>query len=264
MGSIITLLTDFGTRDHYVAAVKGVLLELLPGATVVDVSHEVPPHDVTQAAFLLANCWRDFPSGTVHLAVVDPGVGSERHPIAVSADNHYFVGPDNGVFTYIYRESGKWIAREIMPAGPRRRTLSATFHGRDIFAPAAAALAGDTPFDGMGSVIEKPNMLDLPRVEIEIGKISGAVIHIDRFGNLITNITQAHLVAAGISSGSMTVKLVGREITRSVDHYAEAPPGDVVGLVGSSGYYELAKRDGSAAEAVGAERGAKVLFRKSG
>ena len=264
VSSIVTLLSDFGTRDHYVAAMKGVILTRLPEAVFVDISHDVLPRDIATAAYLLAGCRRDFPAGTVHLAVVDPGVGSERLPMALAAAGQFFVGPDNGVFTHILRETEKWSARRIAAEDLMRVPVSATFQGRDIFAPTAAALASGMPFDEVGPPIEKPVELDLPEVIVAEREVRGAIIHVDRFGNLITNIRAGHLAAAGLKPEIMAATIAGESVKDFADYYAAGPHGKPFLLFGSGGYLELAVRGGSAADTLDAERGNAIQIRWNG
>jgi len=261
MAPVITLLTDFGLRDHYVAAMKGMILSITPEATLVDISHDVPPQEVAEAAWLLSCCRNYFPEGTVHLAVVDPGVGGQRIPLALEAGRRFYVGPDNGIFTYVMREEKNLVAREITRHDLLSESPSATFHGRDIFAPAAAYLAAGRPFEELGPVVRQPRQFDLPAVEIAAGKVTGAVIHIDRFGNLISNISPAHLAAAGITPERMASTVADREVTMFVSYYAEAEDEEPFALIGSGGLLEIAVRNGSAAHRLGAGRGEQIVIR---
>jgi S-adenosylmethionine hydrolase len=262
MRPVITLLTDFGTRDHYVAAMKGVILSNLPEATLVDISHEVGPQDVFEAAWLLEGCRKDFPAGTVHLAVVDPGVGSGRRAIAVRAAGQVFVGPDNGLFSFVIAREEVTHVREIRAKAIVRADASPVFHGRDIFAPAAAELAGGFDFKQIGPPVDDPKQLVLPVPELEEGTVRGEVIHIDRFGNLITNIPAVYLSKAGIASSGMSAEIAGRRISTLVEQYAAAPADQPVVLVGSRGLMEVAYRNGSAARALGVSRGDKVVIKR--
>ena len=254
MAGVITLLTDFGTRDHYVAAMKGAILSWCPTATLVDVCHRVAPQDVSAAAYLLSCCRRDFPVGTVHLAVVDPGVGGRRKALALSAGGMYFVGPDNGLFTHVIREDKDWKAREITNESLFRRPVSSTFHGRDIFAPTAASLVSGLPFEEVGPPVRCPVELDLPKPIIKKGEITGTIIHVDRFGNLISNLRKEHFEQAGIEIGRITSKAYTEDktcLTELLDKSGEKP----IFLFNSSGYFEIAVRNGSAAKKLGLSRG---------
>lgn len=242
----LTLLTDFGTADGYVGEMKGVILSMAPGVDVVDISHDVAPQDVEGARLAVARYWRRFPKGTVHLVVVDPGVGSERAAIAVSSDGRFLVGPDNGVLSPALLISGARVVSLPVPAH-----ASATFHGRDIFAPASALLASGTPLDSLGPEYGSPVIRRTPEARrLESGAIEGEVIAVDSFGNLTTN-----LVA--IRGG--TVAIAGRSIAVRRT-YADVATGDLVALVGSAGFVEIAVREGSAARVLQVARGAPVLL----
>ena len=250
MRPIVTLLTDFGTADGYVAEMKGVILSAAPDAAVVDVSHDVAAQDVEGARLALARYWRRFPAGTVHLVVVDPGVGSGRAAIAVSSDERWLVGPDNGVLSPALLLRGARAVALPVPAH-----AAPTFHGRDVFAPAAAALALGTPIDALGTPHESPVVRRTPEPHRgEDGAVEGQVISIDRFGNAITN-------CLGVRGGTLEVAGARVPVQRT---YADTPPGGVVALCGSSGLIEVAVRDGSAAKALGLERGARVRFHPAG
>jgi len=250
MRRIITLLTDFGTADGYVAEVKGVLLSLAPDATVVDVSHDVVRRDVEAGRLALARYWRRFPSGTVHVAVVDPGVGSPRAGIAVRSDGRLLVGPDNGLLSPALLLGGAVVVAIPVPAN-----ASPTFHGRDVFAPAAAALANGTPLDAIGSPYERPMVRrTLEPRRIAEGVIEGQIISIDRFGNAVTN-------CLGVRGGTVEVAGAVLPIVRT---YADAVPGAVLALCGSTGLIEVAVRDGSAAQELGLARGTPVVYRPLG
>ena len=248
MPAIITLLTDFGTADGYVAEMKGVLLTLALAAVVVDVTHDVPPHDVESGRLALARYWRRFPAGTVHLAVVDPGVGGARAALAVSSEGRWLVGPDNGLLSpALLAPSARAVAL------PVPSNAAPTFHGRDVFAPAAAALArGGVPHESLGAPHERPLVRRTPEPHrLADGAVSGEVITVDRFGNAVTNLV-------GARAGTVEVSGAALPVHRS---YASVPPGAVVAVCGSTGLIEVAVRDGSAAERLGLGRGSPVLFR---
>jgi len=257
MAPIITLTTDFGTRDSYVAAMKGVILGIARHARLVDVSHEVAPHDVTEAALALEAAAPFFPAGAVHLAVVDPGVGTARRGLAVAAGGVLCVGPDNGLFTPMF-ERGDWRAFELTAPEYRLRAVSRTFHGRDIFAPAAAHLALGLPPERLGPRVDDPVRLSWPTVREAHGAVAGTVLHIDRFGNLVTSIR----AEAFESFGQVTVRFGGRALP-FVGTYGELTPGQAGALVGGSGRLEIAVREGSAALRLRARRGAPVVVSRS-
>jgi S-adenosylmethionine hydrolase len=250
MRPIITLLTDFGTADGYVAELKGVLLTCAPEATVVDASHEVPAHDVESARLALARYWRRFPPGTVHLAVVDPGVGTPRAALAVASDGRFLVGPDNGVLSPALLAAGARVVS--LPVPPR---AAPTFHGRDVFAPAAARLALGESLDSLGAPVDDAVVRRTPEARrLPDGGIEGCVIAIDRFGNAVTNL---------LTLGGGSVEVDGRAVpVRRV--YEEVAPGAPLALVGSNGLLEIAVREGSAAARLGLARGARVVLRPGG
>ena len=245
---LVTLLTDFGTADGYVGEVKGVLCSTAPGVQVVDVSHEIAPHDVQGARLALARFWRRFPAGTVHLVIVDPGVGSQRAALAVASDDRYLVGPDNGVLSPALLMIGVRVV--ALPIPPQ---AAPTFHGRDVFAPAAAMLASGVSLDSLGAPFDTPVVRRTPEAKrLDDGTIAGEVISVDRFGNLVTNL---------LAPRGGTVEIAGRRVGTLRRTYADAPVGVPIALVGSSGLIEIAVRDGSAARELSAGRGAPVLLR---
>jgi S-adenosylmethionine hydrolase len=247
MRPIITLLTDFGTADGYVAELKGVLLSAAPEANVVDLSHDIPPQDVECARLAVARYWRRFPVGTVHLIVVDPGVGSDRAPLAVASDGRFLVGPDNGVLSPALLAGGSRVV-----SLPVASSAAATFHGRDVFAPAAGALALGTPIDSLGAVHSEPVVRRTAEARrAPDGSVAGEVIAIDRFGNAISNL---------LAPRGGHIEVAGRSLP-IVRTYADARVGDVVALIGSTGFVEIAQRDGHAARALGLDRGAAVTLR---
>jgi S-adenosylmethionine hydrolase len=246
MPPVITLLTDFGTSDGYVGEVKGVLVSGAPGAMVVDVSHEVRAQDVDGARLAVARYWRRFPKGTVHLVVVDPGVGSARAAIAVASDGRFLVGPDNGVLSPALLARDARVVELPLPAH-----ASNTFHGRDVFAPAAALLAAGTRLEELGAPFDSPIIRRTPEARrLGNGRVLGEVISVDRFGNLITNIV-------AMNGGSVDVASRSLEVRRA---YADVQAGELTALVGSLGFVEIAVRDGSAAATLGVGRGAPVLL----
>jgi S-adenosylmethionine hydrolase len=248
MRPLITLLTDFGTADGYVGEVKGVLLSLAPEAEIIDVSHDILPQDVESGRLALARYWRRFPDGTVHVVVVDPGVGTGRAAIAVESADRLLVGPDNGVLSPALLVPG---ARAI--ALPIGQHAASTFHGRDVFAPAAAALAGGAVLTDLGPPHESPVVRRTPEPQRwSDGTLHGEVIAIDRFGNAITN-------CLGLHGGTVEVAGLAIPLVRT---YGLVPPGVVVAVLGSSGLIEIAERDGSAAQRLGLTRGAPVLLRR--
>jgi hypothetical protein len=237
---IITLTTDFGTADGYAGAIKGVIASRAPGAAVVDITHDIARHDIAAAAYALAVAAPEFPPATIHLAVVDPGVGSGRQSVVLSANGQRFVGPDNGVFELVAPEPDS--VHEICDPRFRAAEPSATFHGRDVFATAAAALANGLTASDAGPEVELSGaLLSTPR----------SVVHLDRFGNLITDV-------AGDELGDWVGIRIAGTTVRVARTYADVEPGGLLAYVGSAGTVEIAAREGSAAERLGVERGEAV------
>jgi S-adenosylmethionine hydrolase len=246
---ILTLTTDFGLTDHFAGTMKGVILGICPAAQIVDISHGVTPFEIAEAAYLIAQAWRYFPKKTVHVVVVDPGVGTARRPILVEAGGQYFLGPDNGVLSmvYLHEKCKKYF----------RHPVSQTFHGRDIFAPVGAHLAAGVPAARIG----KP-MQDYLKPEFEkphrTGKRTwiGRILKIDRFGNIVTNI---HVSEFGdLATRHFALALGPQEVTVLARNYAECAAGELFLILGSSGYYEVSLREGSAAQQVKCEPGAAI------
>ena len=245
--ALITLLTDFGTADGYVGEMKGVIYAMHPQAHLVDVAHDVAPQDVDGARLAIARYWRRFPLGTIHLVVVDPGVGTSRAALAVESDGRFLIGPDNGVLSPALLRSDVRVVE--LPIPPQ---ASATFHGRDVFAPAAARLAGGSPLEALGRAYDAPIVRRTPEAKrLTDGSVSGEVITVDRFGNLITNLVAPR-------GGSV---VLGDRVVPIVRSYGEGASGDVIAVIGSSGLLEIAVRGGSAGGTLGVSRGAPVVLR---
>ncbi|HOW98178.1 MAG TPA: SAM-dependent chlorinase/fluorinase [Kiritimatiellia bacterium] len=257
-GPFVTLLTDFGTGDGYVAAMKGVLCSRAPRATVVDAAHDIPPHDVAAAAWTLGQYWRYFPPGTIHVAVVDPGVGTERAILLVEADSHLFLAPDNGVLTWVLRQARR-VALRRLKAAVHGETVSTTFHGRDILAHAAGLLAaGHATVEQLGEDIRELVMPAWAAVERVGDGLRGQIVHVDRFGNLITGI-QRHQALESVGA-AFTATAGGFRDIPGRRTYADAQPGELIALFGSSDTLELAVNGGSAAERTGLGRGQAVVL----
>jgi S-adenosylmethionine hydrolase len=245
---LVTLLTDFGTADGYVGEVKGALLTASPAVRIIDISHDIPPQDVESGRLALARYWRRFPGGTVHLVVVDPGVGGSRAAIAVASAGYWLVGPDNGVLSPALLVPG---AHAVVLSVPPH--AAPTFHGRDVFAPAAAALAQGVAITELGPAHADPVVRRTPEPERwGDGTQRGEVIAIDRFGNAVTN-------CLGLRGGTVEVAGVVLPLVRT---YGDAAPGTIVALTGSNGLIEIAERDGNAARRLGLVRGATVLLKQ--
>lgn len=263
MPPLITLTSDFGTADPYVAEMKGVLCsEGPPDLRVLDLSHELPPFDLQAAALFLRSAVPRFPAGTIHLVIVDPGVGSQRAPLIVRLGEQLLVGPDNRQFGYLF--DGQEEVYRIDPARLGGREPSCTFHGRDLFAPAAARLAQGKPPSALGTRVESYQHLVFPMVEFVGDTLAGKVIHIDRFGNLITNIGQAALTGFLRSMPLREAQVaIGERVVRGiVNHYAEGKLGELLALVGSSGLLELSLREGNAAAKLGIQLGKQVRVQR--
>lgn len=263
MNQTIALLTDFGLSDIYVGVMKGVMRGIHPPSQFVDISHAIQPQNVRQAAFALLNSYRYFPPGTVFLIVVDPGVGTTRRPLAAQAGDYLFVAPDNGVLSYVFQELQDVQIVELENPDYRLPNASNTFHGRDIFAPAAAHLAAGVSLFQLGSVVTDPMLLPAPELTVEDKRIVGELVHIDHFGNAVTSIGQLHWVRddrltlvprLGDETGSVQIVaptarilLTGAELTGIYHHYGEVGRGDLLAMVGSNGHLEISVNQGSAA-----------------
>ena len=261
---IITLTTDFGGRDGFVGMMHGVILGLFPAARVVDLAHDLPAHDVDAADFLLGHTWHQFPVGTVHVAVVDPGVGSARRAVAVTADGHAFVGPDNGVLTTALARAGvagDQAAVELREPCFWRPTVSQTFHGRDVFAPVAAHLAAGVPLPAFGPPAKDLVQLPLALPHRTATAVVGAVRHVDRFGNLITNIS-APLFREVVGDGPFSLRIGRRRVTWLAANYSVGCPGELLALFNSFDLLELAVNQASAAALLRLTRGAPVMVEK--
>ena len=260
MRPTIALLTDFGTRDHYAGTLKGVVLTVCPDATLVDIGHDIPAHDVMAGALELAACYRYFPHGTIFLVVVDPGVGSSRRGIAADIGDYKFVAPDNGVLSAVFLESPPRKVVELTERKYALPTVSRTFEGRDRFAPAAGFLAKGVALVSLGRSISNFHALDLPRPAVSADAITGAVVRVDRFGNLITNIDRKTFEQFA-GGRSIAVEVGGQDIPRIVATYADAPTGALCALFGSTDHLEVAINAGDAAATLRLARGAAATVR---
>ncbi len=241
----ITLLTDFGVTDAYVGVMKGVILDIVSEVTLVDLTHSVSPQGIREASFLLSTAIDYFPAGTVHLVVVDPGVGGERRPIAVQAEGAFFVAPDNGVLSMALERRPAETIVHLTNSDYWLPQVSATFHGRDIFAPVAAHLAQGVPISELGTLTHESVRLPIAKPTRQPdGSIRGQVQHIDRFGNCITNVSVDVLTNRAVP----IIKIAGRRIRGISSTYAAVKPGQIVSLIGSTGFLEISIRDGSAAD----------------
>ena len=253
---IITLTTDFGGVDPFVGIMKGVILTINPGAQLVDLTHEIAPRDIAEAGLALEAAIPYFPEGSIHLAVVDPGVGSLRRGLVVSARRHYFVVPDNGLLTFLL--SGRdWQAVKLENPVYRLPAVSSTFHGRDVFAPAAAHLSLGIPISEFGPVVIDPVRLPWRNAVREGAAVVGEVIHVDHFGNLITNIRHDDIAGMGASE-SLVVELDGRRLEGLASHFQDRPAGSLGAVLGSTNRLEIFVSEGSALAVLKAGKGARV------
>jgi len=258
---VIALLTDFGSKDHYAGTMKGVALGICPDATLVDITHDLPAHDVLCAALELAAAYKYFPAGTIFLVVVDPGVGSARRGIAAEAGDYKFVAPDNGVLTAVLEEHPPKRVVELTERKYARPTVSRTFEGRDRFAPAAAWLAKGVELAALGRSAGAFHKLEIPRAQVAADRIDGQVLRVDRFGNLITNIDRKSFDK--VAGGPLEIRIGSHVVPRVVSTYAEAAGGDVCALFGSTDHLEIAVNGASAAERLDLGRGALVQIARS-
>jgi S-adenosyl-L-methionine hydrolase (adenosine-forming) len=258
---IVTLLTDFGTADYFVGALKGAVLSVNPHAQVVDITHDLAAHDVEAGAFTLAAAFEAFPPGTVHVAVVDPGVGSSRRALAAEAAGHLFVGPDNGLFGHVYERARDLRVFHLTDESYFRPAPSATFHGRDVFAPVAGALSRGVKPAQLGVEVRDFVRLPLARPRrLPDGALEAAVIHVDRFGNLVTNLTPHDLP----DEEGVRLAVGAHEVRRFRRFYAEehGEPGAPFAIWGSAGFLEISVERASAARALDAHRGQKIRVRR--
>ena len=253
---VIALLTDFGTRDHYAGTMKGVVLGICPDTTLVDISHDLPAHDVLAGALELAAAYRYFPSGTIFLVVVDPGVGSARRGIAADIGDYAFVAPDNGVLTAVLDEHPPKRIVELTERKYARPTVSRTFEGRDRFAPAAAWLAKGIDLAALGRPAGAIHRIEIPRPGEVAGGLEGEVLRVDHFGNLITNIDRKAFEK--LAAGTLDIRVGTHAVSRIVSTYADASAGEICALFGSTDHLEIAANGASAAAALTLGRGAPV------
>jgi S-adenosyl-L-methionine hydrolase (adenosine-forming) len=263
---IITLTTDFGTNDHFVGAMKGVILNIVPEAAIVDISHAVQAYDVLDGALTISQAYSYFPTGTVHVVVVDPGVGTDRRVILASSDGYHFVAPDNGVLSMVYAREERMHVRHITSEHYFHQPVSQTFHARDIFAPVAAYLAKQVDSHKFGDEIEDFVKFAAPKPKATAeNRIRAVVLKVDRFGNLITNVTPADVPALfSEKPAGFKITVGSKEITEIRSAYAEGAPGEVFGILGSMGYLEIVANRAAAAQITGAMKGTEVSIQLGG
>jgi S-adenosylmethionine hydrolase len=257
---VITLTTDFGLNDHFVGTVKGVILNIVPDVEIVDISHAVQSFDIFDGALTIAQAYSYFPADTVHLVVVDPGVGTARRALVVKTEKHTFVAPDNGVLSLVYGREERLHVREITAEHYYLQPVSKTFHARDIFAPVAASLAKGVDSEKFGDLISDFVRFNAPKPKsVDATTLKGVVLKVDRFGNLITNITpQDAPMLFQLDPLPFKITVGKREITEIKTAYAEGAPGEVFGILGSMGYLEIATNRGAAAQLAGTGKGSEV------
>jgi hypothetical protein len=270
--SVITLLTDFGTKDYFVGAMKGALLSVNPKANVIDITHEIPPQDIRSAAFTLANYYKNFPRGTIHVCVVDPGVGSARRAILGETADYFFIAPDNGLLSFVFDELERGentppLSPELSPRGFRvfelanekyfAAAVSRTFHGRDVFAPVAGHLSGGTEPEKFGVEIEDFIRFETPRPRnLSAGETAAEIIHVDYFGNLVTNLKAEDLPAKFFLEVNET------RIEKHQKFYAEAEKGEIFSILGSAGFLEIVAFQDSAERLLKAGAHQKILLQR--
>ena len=261
MPPIVTLTSDYGARDAFAASIKGVILRINPQVQIIDISNDITPVDVWEGAFTLWSAYKYFPKGTVHLAVIDPGVGSGRRPIIAVTESYYFIGPDNGLFSLIYQDAERLRVHHITSSHYFLSNSGPTFHGRDIFAPIAGWLSKGIPSGNFGDEITDYAKLNIPVPKGTENNIDGHVVHIDRFGNIITNITYNHIqpiLPEGTGPGIASVSVAGKEIKGLKKFYAEAKPGEPGAIINSSGALEIFLFKQNARTALSVKRGDPV------
>jgi len=255
---IITLTTDYGTSDHLVGVMKGVILSINPEVNIIDISHGVLAHDILDGALTIGQTYKYFPAKTIHIVVVDPGVGTNRRPILVAADQHYFVAPDNGVLSSVYDQSEALYVWHIISEHYFRHPVSKTFHGRDIFAPVAAWVSKSWQTSAFGEAITDFTRFAIPKPKAAGNTVKGVVLRTDQFGNLITNLRVEDVPALAGTDGKFQIRLGNAVVKKVVPTFAEGSNGEAIGVIGSSGYLEICVNRASAARTLGIGRGAEV------
>ncbi|HMD31137.1 MAG TPA: SAM-dependent chlorinase/fluorinase [Candidatus Acidoferrales bacterium] len=256
---IITLTTDYGTNDHLIGSMKGVMLKIHPDIQIIDISNHVLACDILDGALTIGMAYKYFPPKTIHVVVVDPGVGTPRRPILVTGDHHYFVAPDNGVLSMVYDTQESFSVRHVTSEHYFMRPMSNTFHGRDLFAPVAAWLAKNQQAMSFGEEINDPVRFTLPKPRTADGKVKGVILKVDNFGNLVTNIPPDLIPQAFIPDGKFRMTVAGKEVPKIMLTYGDGGPGEPFGVLGSAGLLEISVNRGSAARVLGAARGAEVI-----
>ena len=260
---IITLTTDYGTNDHLVGTLKGVILKINPDATIVDITHDVTPYDLLDGALAIASSYSYFPPRTIHVVVVDPGVGTDRRPLLVSGETQYFVAPDNGVLSLIYEREESLLVRHANVEHYYLQPVSNTFHGRDVFAPIAAWLSKGSQASAMGDEITDYKKFAMPKPKAADGAVRGVVLRVDSFGNIITNFRTEDLPVAAIETGTVQLIIGTHSVSRFVDTFAKGNAGEAFAYIGSNGFVEVGINRGNAAKSLGIGRGTQVTLVKN-
>jgi S-adenosyl-L-methionine hydrolase (adenosine-forming) len=257
---IITLTTDYGTNDHLVGTLKGVILKINPDVTIVDISHDVTPYDLLDGALAIGSAYSYFPPRTIHVVVVDPGVGTERRPLLVTGENQYFVAPDNGVLSLVYEREENILVRHASVEHYYLQPVSKTFHGRDVFAPVAAWLSKGSQASAMGDEISDYKKFAMPKPKVADGLTKGVVLRVDSFGNIITNFRAEDLPSAGIENGTVQFTVGTHSVNKLVDTFARGDAGEAFAYIGSNGFVEIGINRGNAAKSLGIGRGTQVTL----
>lgn len=258
--AIITLTTDYGLNDHLVGALKGVILKINPDATIVDITHNVAPFDLLDGALAIGSAYSYFPPRTIHVVVVDPGVGTDRRPLLVTAENQYYVAPDNGVLSMIFEREENVVVRHVTAEHYYLQPVSRTFHGRDIFAPVAAWLSKGWQTNSMGEEVTDYKKFAMPKPKTADGVVKGIVLRVDAFGNLITNFRTEDLPESATSNGEVKFQVGTHTVSRMVPTFASGNAGEPVAYVGSSGFVEIAVNKGNASRTLSIGRGTAVVL----
>lgn len=259
---IVTLTTDYGTIDHLVGALKGVILKINPEVQIVDITHQVTPFDLLDGALAIASAYSYFPPRTIHVVVVDPGVGTERRPLLVTGQSQYFIAPDNGVLSGVFEKEQNFLVRHLTSEHYFLHPLSKTFHGRDVFAPVAGWLSKNWQPGSMGEEITDFKRFAMPRPKEGDGGLKGVVMKVDSFGNLLTTFRVEDLPGDALEKGEVKLQLGSHPVTRLVPTFASGNAGEAVAYIGSGGYLEVGINKGNASKTLGVGRGAPVLLTK--
>jgi S-adenosyl-L-methionine hydrolase (adenosine-forming) len=257
---IITLTTDYGSNDHLVGTLKGVILKINPEANIVDITHHVTPYDLLDGALAIGSAYSYFPPRTIHVVVVDPGVGTDRRPLLVSGETQYFVAPDNGVLSLVFEREESLVVRHANVEHYYLQPVSKTFHGRDIFAPIAAWLSKGSQASSMGDEITDHKKFSMPKPKVAEGALKGVVLRVDSFGNLVTNFRAEDLPAQSLENGKVQFQLGNHTVSRLVDTFAQGAPGEAFAYVGSNGFVEIGINRGNASRSMGVGRGVQVTL----